>query len=149
MEFKRALEKCMHVCSQREYCIGDIKEKLKKWEITSTDQGKIISQLLAEKFIDHNRYTPAFISDKFNFNHWGRIKITYYLKQKGIEKDIIETHLNKIDCIEYKRILKIEIDKKAKGIKGNNDFEKNQKIARYAISKGFEPNLVFELLKLD
>ncbi|MDA3894364.1 MAG: regulatory protein RecX [Salinivirgaceae bacterium] len=149
MELKKTLEKCMQICSQREYCIFDIENKLQKWEIDKKDQQKIIDTLVLEKFIDHERYVPAFINDKFKFNHWGKIKIRYYLKQKHIDSQIINIYLAQIDDDLYLKTIKNEIKNKRQTAKGKDDFEKNQKVARYVISKGFEPDKVFQLLKLN
>ncbi len=139
----------MQICSQREYCIFDIENKLQKWEIDKKDQQKIIDTLVLEKFIDHERYVPAFINDKFKFNHWGKIKIRYYLKQKHIDSQIINIYLAQIDDDLYLKTIKNEIKNKRQTAKGKDDFEKNQKVARYVISKGFEPDKVFQLLKLN
>lgn len=149
MELKKALEKCMYICSQREYCIQDIEEKLAKWEVNESEHQEIIKTLLAEKYIDHKRYIPAFINDKFAFNHWGKIKIRFHLKQKRIEDTVIKTFLDAIDRTSYNEVIKEEINKKKRLVKGVNEFDKNQKIARYVISKGFEPNIVFEIMKME
>ena len=149
MELKKALDKCMYICSQREYCIHDIEEKLAKWEVNVNVHQEIIKTLLAEKYIDHKRYVPAFINDKFTFNHWGKIKIRYHLKQKRIEDALIKTYLDAIDNSSYNEVIQEEINKKKRLVKGTNEFDKKQKIARYIISKGFEPNIVFEIMKME
>jgi regulatory protein len=149
MELKKALDKCMYICSQREYCIHDIEEKLTKWEVNIIVHQEIIKTLLAEKYIDHKRYVPAFINDKFTFNHWGKIKIRYHLKQKRIEDALIKTYLDAIDNQSYNEVIQEEINKKKRMVKGANEFDRKQKIARYVISKGFEPNIVFEKMKME
>jgi len=149
MELKKALEKCMYFCSQREYCIFDIEEKLTNWEVDKSQHQEIIKTLVNEKFIDHYRYVKAFVSDKFIFNHWGKIKIRYHLKQKRIDDATIKKFLDEIDILAYEKVIIEEIGKKRRSVKGASDFDKKQKIARYVISKGFEPNKVFEMLKLE
>ena len=41
------------------------------------------------------------------------------------------------------------MESKAKTVKAANDFEKKRKLAAYAIQKGFEAPLVWEVLKED
>lgn len=147
MDYKKALSKCMQICSRREYCTQDIIEKLFAWQVASELHEKIVEKLFNDKFIDHNRYTHAFVNDKFRFNNWGKVKIRYQLKQKYIEDNIIIEHLNNIEESDYIATLNSEICKKLKTAKANSDFERHQKVARYVISKGFEPDLVFKLLK--
>jgi len=149
MEFNKALEKCMYICSQREYCSFDIEEKLSSWEVDLNKHHEIIKTLIAEKFIDNNRFVSAFVKDKFTFNHWGKIKIRYHLKQKRIDDPTIKKFLDEIDISAYDGAIIEEIEKKRHSVKGATEFEKKQKIARYVISKGFEPNKVFDMLKLD
>ncbi len=149
MDVKTALEKCKQLCSTREYCAYDIINKLNQWEITGVYFEQIIKQLTDEKFIDPERYISAFINDKLNFNHWGKIKIRHYLKQKQLPGHLINEHLEQINESEYFKIAKFEADKKKKLTRGKNDFEINQKVARYIVSKGFEAELVFKILKMD
>lgn len=147
MNFQQALTKCMDVCSRREYCSYDLMEKLRRWELHESDTEKIIEQLKKDRFINHERYCKAFVSDKIQFNHWGKIKIAYYLKQKQLEPKIIKEALEAIDDTLYKEIIIGEIAKKQKTVKAKNDFERQGKIAQSVIAKGFEPNLVFDLMK--
>jgi len=147
MDREKALSKCMNICSMREYCIYDIEQKIDRWEVKEVDREYIIRRLLEDNFINHNRYVKAFINDKLLYNHWGKIKIRYHLKHKNIEVNIIETYIDKIDEITYKNIIDTEIIKKKKSVKGKDEFEINQKVARFLISKGFEPNIVFDRLK--
>ena len=149
MEFNKALNKCMFICSKREYCAFDIEEKLIKWLVSKSDQIKIIDELIENKYIDNERYTSAFVNDKFVFNHWGKIKIKYHLKQKRIDGEIINRYIDKINNSDYEQTILNEINKKQKTVNGKNEFEKNQKVARYVISKGFEPQKVFEILQID
>lgn len=149
MKFEQALSKSMELCSRREYCAFDIREKIKKWEISPDDADKIIKRLFDEKFLDHERYCHAFVNDKFRFNHWGKVKIAYHLKQKQIETSHIQDALNKINMDNYLDLIREEIQKKQNRVKAKNDFEKKAKIAQSVIAKGFEPRLVFEVLKME
>ncbi|MGD9992121.1 MAG: regulatory protein RecX [Salinivirgaceae bacterium] len=147
MTFQQALNKCMDICSRREYCSYDVLEKLRRWELPEPDAEKIIEQLKKDRFISHERYCQAFVSDKIKFNHWGKIKIAYYLKQKQLEHNIIQDALETIDDNLYAEIIRSEIKKKQKTVKAKSDYEKQGKVAQSVIAKGFEPALVFELLK--
>jgi len=149
MDFKKALNKCMYTCSKREYCAFDVEEKLRKWEVSEADQIKIIDELIKEKYIDNNRYVSAFVNDKFVFNHWGKIKIKYHLKQKRIDEKIINKYIDSINYSDYEKTILEEIKKKKKTVTGKNEFEKTQKVARFVISKGFEPQKVFDFLQID
>ncbi len=147
MDYNKALQKCMHLCSRNEYCKSDIRQKLKKMQLLNNEADKIIDYLVDNKYVDELRYTNAYVNDKFKFNHWGKIKISYYLKHKAIGNSLIEMALEKINMEDYESVCKIEIEKKKPKVAAESDFERNGKVAKYVISKGFESDLVFRLLK--
>ncbi len=146
MDYNKALQKCMNICSRNEYCRFDLHQKFKKWEVSSFDANKIIEYLEDNKYLDEERYATAFVNDKFKFNHWGKIKIAYYLKHKNISSVIVKNALDKISFAEYEKICKNEIEKKRPKVNAESNYERNGKTAQYVISKGFESDLVFKLL---
>ena len=76
-------------------------------------------------------------------------KIRFHLMQKGIDKDTIDTALEAFDEESYRQRLVEILKAKAKTVKADNDFEKKRKLAAYAMQKGFEAGLVWEVLKED
>lgn len=146
MDKKKALNKVMELCSKKEVSEYDVRLKLKKWEVPEHHENEIIKQLEQENFIDEERYANAYVNDKFRFNHWGKIKIKMYLKHKQVGEQAINQALEGIDEELYFSTIKTEIAKKQRTVKGKNAFDTKNKIAKYAISKGFEPNLVFAAL---
>ena len=108
----------------------------------------LLERLVNEKYIDEARYAEAFVSDKFRFDHWGRIKIGHALRQKGIADSLISEALEHIDEDEYRTLLTDFIESKRRTTKGDTPYAINQKIARAAITRGFEPHLVFDLIQV-
>ncbi len=149
MNYKEALNRCMFLCSKKEYCQSEIAAKLTEWQVPEPITGEVIRSLVAEKFVDDYRFSIAFTHDKFHFNHWGKVKIRYQLKQKKLASEIIQQAIDGINENEYHRVILDEIKKKKKTVTGKSEFEMKGKIARTIIAKGFEPELVFNLLKMD
>jgi len=144
--YKTALNKAMAQCSRREYCCSDIRNKLISWNTGENDIDKIITVLLNENFINEQRFANAFVKDKFNYNKWGKIKISAHLKAKKIPGDIIKSALNSIDYDYYTKNLKDLISAHRKSVKAKNQYELKAKLLRYGLSKGFESNLLYDLL---
>ena len=136
-------------CVQREYCRADWFRKLQDAGLTAQQTEKVLDRLEDERFIDEERYARSFVHDKLLYDRWGRIKITYSLRQKAIPADHITAALATIDEEEYLQILKEVLRQKAKSIKAESDYEHKQKLARFAASRGFEPGLVFKVLDLE
>lgn len=138
---KEALIKAQNLCANSEKCIFDIRKKLYDWNIAPDDIENIIGLLIADKFIDENRYAEYFVRDKFRFNKWGRIKIEFALKQKQIPFDIIHKALLEIDETEYRKSLQKELIKKQTNIKATTTYKLKEKLLRFAQSRGYEAEI--------
>ncbi len=146
-QLKEALILATRYCSASEKCIADVEKKLMDWEIDTEIHAEVIDYLLHEKYIDEERYTRSFVNDKFKFNHWGRIKIRHHLKQKHISDNLINNAFDDaIDEETYKEVMLQLIEKKAKRVNANSEYERKVKIVQYLQSRGFEPYITFDLL---
>jgi regulatory protein len=144
--YQSALNRAMALCSQKEYCLDEIRQKLEAWGVSSADSEKILNTLLKEKFIDETRYANAFTRDKFRYNKWGKIKIASQLKLKKIPSSIIKESLDCLDYDTYVKMLQDLLEKQKKHVKARNDYELKGKLLRYGLSKGFESSLIYEIL---
>ena len=134
-------------CSQTERCLFDIRKKLQAENLPKEAEKRIIDKLLQEKFIDEKRYSRSFVHDKFQLNHWGRIKIAYELKQRGIPPDVYYDAIETIDEAGYREILTNLLTNKKRSIKGRSQQDVYQKLCRFATSRGFEMPLIINILK--
>ena len=144
--YKSTLSKAMNLCSKREYCCYDIREKLLTWEISKNDSERIISVLTNEKFVDEARYANAFVRDKFKYNKWGKVKIAAHLKLRQIPDHIIRSAIDSVDYTEYLKVLRNLITLHKKSVKAKNQYDLKGKLLRYGLSKGFESSLLYEIL---
>ena len=138
-------EKAMQYCCRREYCRKEIFEKAVSWGCTPVKANELVDYLVEQKFVDERRYTEAFVKDKLRFNKWGRIKISYMLHLQSIDKELIMSVLSEIDETDYNKILTEELKKKQKCIRGN-EYEIKAKLFRFASSKGFESDIINEVI---
>jgi regulatory protein len=145
MDEKAALNQAMKLCSRKEYSAKEMLDKLLEWELPEEKAAQIVKTLISDKFIDDQRYTRAFVNDKLKFSKWGKIKISYMLKQKGVASDIVKETLNDIDEQLYEEILLSELTKKAKSIKAESDYEFKGKLIQFAAGRGFEYEVAAKL----
>ncbi len=136
-------------CSQKEYCRSEIAQKLRTKGATPDEIELLLARLESERYIDETRYARAFVSDKFRFDHWGRIKIVNALRMKGVSSNDIDDALELITDDDYRASLSDFIASRRRTTKGDTPYAINQKIARSAISRGFEPHLVFDALRVE
>ena len=142
------LHKAASYCSISEHCIFEVEEKLTAWGVCDSDKKEIINRLISEDFINEKRFCTYFVKDKFRFNKWGKIKISYALKQKKLKDELINKALATIDDGEYEEMLASILKTKLKGLKYEFEYEKQGKLFNFAQSRGFESQVIYRIVKL-
>ena len=137
------------LCAQAEHCEQEMRDKMKRWEVDETVQNRIIDRLTKERYIDNERYARAFVKDKIRYNKWGRRKVQQALWLKRIDNDIQQRVLDEIDEKEYLDVLRPLLKQKGKSIKADSDYELNQKLVRFALSRGFTFDIIRQCLNVD
>lgn len=69
------------------------------------------AKLLADRFIDDNRYAEAFVRDKIRLSGWGARKIRTSLRLKGIAAAIIDEALARLDPANQSERLRTQLEK--------------------------------------
>ncbi len=147
MTADQILDKMAKYCAYQERSMKEVTDKLKTFEISEKDREEIINYLIDNKFVNDERFAHAFVRGKINQSGWGLNKIRFHLIQKGVSKEIIDEALQSFDEEAYRQRLVEVLKAKAKTVKAANDFERNRKLAAYAIQKGFEAPLVWEVIR--
>ena len=140
-------EKIRHYCAYQERSHNEVRTKLYGYGLYSSEVDEIISSLITEGFLNEERYAKTFAGGKFRIKKWGRLKIINALEGNGISKTCIKSGINEIDQRDYLNTLLEILQKKINSLTDQDIFVKRDKIARYAIQRGFEPELVWALLK--
>ena len=147
MNFNEALQKAAAYCSLSEKCEYEVKEKLRTWDVSNTDVAKVIDQLRHDDFINDARYCTYYTRDKFRFNRWGKIKIGMMLRSKQLPEEEITNALAQIDEAEYEEALVVILQTKLKSLTYKFAYEKQGKLFRFAQSRGFEHNIISNVLR--
>ena len=143
----QALTKIYRYCAYQERSHQEVKNKLYDYGLYSSEVDELISRLITEGFLNEERFAKAFAGGKFRMKKWGRLKIEHELKSLGLTRNCIGLGLKEIDAADYARTLKNLLKKKAQQIIEENSFKKRDRVARFAIAKGYEPEQVWELVK--
>jgi regulatory protein len=143
----QALTKAQLSCAYQERCQQEMREKLYEWGLYSNDVENIIANLVTDNYLNEERFAKAYAGGKFRIKKWGRVKIKLELKKRKISDYCIKKGMQEIDDSDYIKTLKEIIAKKSKEIKGGKVQVRNYKIAQYAYSRGFESDLVWDILK--
>ena len=144
---EQALQKIKHYCAYQERCHAEVKEKLYSFGLWKKDVEEIMSQLIEENYLNEERFARLFAGGKFRMKQWGRVKIKYELRQKQVSEYCIKMGLKEISESDYLKTLKKLAEEKWKTLKSEkNIFVKKSKTMNYLLQKGYEPQLVNELL---
>lgn len=143
-----ALMKMQGWCAYQERCQHDARNKLYELGLWPEAVENIIVKLIEENFINEERFAIQFAKGKFNIKKWGRIKIKQELKQKRISDYCLKKALLQIDEEEYIATLTKVIATKKRLTTEKNPIKLKFKLASYAISRGFERDLIFDVLNM-
>ena len=130
------------LCANAEHCQYEMLEKMRKWELSEMVQARVMARLVKERYVDDERYARAFVKDKIRYNKWGRRKVQQALWLKRIDDDVQQTVLDEISDEEYLKVLKPLLKQKSKSIKAESDYERNQKLVRFALGRGFTFDII-------
>lgn len=137
------------LCARAEHCQYELIEKMRRWDMSDEAQARVMQRLVSERYVDDERYTQAFVRDKIRYNKWGRRKVEQALWQKHIDKDIRERILNEVDDDEYLSVLRPLLKQKQKTLKGGSDYERNQKLVKFALQRGFTYDIIRQCIDGD
>lgn len=142
MTEQQVLARLTAECAKAEHCTGGMLEKMRRWGVDDDVQARVMAYLIKGKYVDDERFCRLFVRDKIRFNGWGRRKVEQALYQKRIDKVVSGPILDAIDDSEYINVLRPLIRSKRKSIKAANEYERNQKLMKFALSRGFEWNII-------
>jgi regulatory protein len=140
-------KKIYHYCAYQERSHQEVKNKLYDLGLYSNEVDELLSHLITEGYLNEERFAKAFAGGKFRVKSWGRIKIIQELEARGLTKNCIKAGLKEIDEQDYLKTLESLLRKKAELIEEENLFVKRDKIAKYVLQKGFEPDLTWSVIK--
>lgn len=141
-----ALQKLRKYCAYQERCHQEVKTKVLSWNFPYRVAEQLVVQLIEEGFLNEERYAKAFVGGKFRQKGWGRLKIVNALKQKGISPYLIKSSLKEIGGDDYQTKLELLLKKKMPTLKAENEWVMKQKLARFALTKGYESEMVWAVI---
>ncbi|MDN5288397.1 MAG: RecX family transcriptional regulator [Mucilaginibacter sp.] len=144
---KVALAKAEHFCAYQERSQQEVRDKLYEWGLWPDAVEQVISQLIEGNFLNEDRFARAYTKGKFSQKAWGKIKIKQGLKFKRVPNVLIKKALLTIDIDDYLAALTRVLEKKAASLSEKNKFTRKYKLQQYAMGRGYEADLIADILK--
>jgi regulatory protein len=143
---KLGLEKAASWCAYQERCQQEVRDKLYEWGLWPDAVENIISELITQNFLNEERFAKAYAGGKFRIKKWGRVKIKLELKKRKISDYCIKKGLKEIEEDDYRLTLMKVIAEYSKKVKEKHPLKRKYRIVNYALSRGFEQDLIWEAL---
>lgn len=144
---QEAAEKIRRYCAYQERSHLEVRNKLYGYGLFRNEVDEILLGLLTDGYLNEERFAKAFAGGKFRMKQWGRIKITHALEAKGVSKNCIKIGLKEIDNTLYVDALRELLTGKSETIQEDNIYATRDKLSKYAMQKGYEPELVWSMLR--
>ena len=140
------LQKAASYCAYQERTQDEVKQRLRKWNVWGDEADEIIAELISQNYLSEERFAKTFAGGKFRVKNWGRIKIKQELQRRGISKYSLDQGMAEIKDENYVATLKQLLEKKRTLLERteSNPLILKQKLARYALAKGYEGDLVWK-----
>ena len=142
-----AKQKIYRYCAYQERSHKEVRDKLYEYGLYRDEVEEVLAALITEGFLNEERFAKAFAGGKFRMQRWGRIKILNELEARGLTSNCIKIGMKEIEDADYIKTLREILERKLNQLDEENAFVKRDKLARYAIQKGFEPDLVWPEVK--
>ena len=139
---EEAIQKLRHYCGYQERSHSEVKQKLWDLGVWRSEHDEIIASLIDDDYLNEERFAKAFAGGKFRMKDWGRKKIYYGLKEKGVSDYLIKQAMKEIDEDVYQKTLRDLAEKKYESLKDEQYLVRKKKTIDYLLQKGYEPGLI-------
>jgi len=141
-----AIKKLEYYCSYQDRCYKEVTMKLKSLGMFQTAIDHILDHLVANNFLNEERFAKSFARGKHKFKYWGKRRIEQELKFRDISSYNIKTALKEIES-DYLPNFYALAERKWQNTTETSLEKKKRKWVDFLMRKGYESNLIFDLLK--
>jgi regulatory protein len=138
---EQAIQRIRHYCAYQERAQQEVRDKLYELGMTKDEVEEIMSDLIAENFLNEERFAVQFAGGHFRIKGWGKVKIQHALQQKRVSSYNIKIGLKAIDEDAYLKTLQQLATKKWNSLKGERGLSRMAKTYAFLHQRGFEPVL--------
>lgn len=142
----QALAKIQDWCAYQERCQQEVRDKLYAYGLRTNEVENLLAQLVADNFVNEERFARAYAGGKFRIKKWGRLKIKAGLRLRKISDYCIRKGLSEISDADYRECLLKILETKSKLLTEKNKIRRKYKLLQYASAKGYEQELIMEIL---
>jgi len=140
------LIKAASFCAYQERCHKEVKQKLAEWGIYGLEADELMVKLIELNYLNEERFAQTFAGGKFRVKQWGKLRIKQELKMRDVSDYCINKGLKEIEEEDYRNTLGEVLENKLSSLGKLKAPEAKNKAYKYALSRGYEPQLIWEVL---
>ncbi|NLR78669.1 regulatory protein RecX [Chitinophaga eiseniae] len=142
-----AILKLRQFCAYQERSHQETRYKCLELGLRGEEVEEAIAELVAENFLNEERFARAYAGGKFRIKQWGRKKIQMELKQKQVSAYCIKKGMEEIEPDDYAAVLLKLADKKYQSLRNETAMKRRYKTMQYLLQRGFESELIQDALE--
>ena len=146
-ELSKSFDKTLRFVMTRPRSLKEVKDYFRRKEIDKTIQQTIIDKLIKLELLDDIKFAKWWVEQRLAFKSKSKKDITFELRQKGIDTNIVKNILDDSEIDEVK-IAKELVAKKSYKWQKYDEKIRYQKISQYLAGKGFNWDVINEVLNL-
>lgn len=143
---QKSFDKTLKFVMTRPRSLKEVKDFFRRKEIDISLHQNILERLTKLGLLDDTKFTKWWVEQRITFKKKTKKVIEQELKFKGIKAETIKNVLGETDIDELS-LAKDLVNKKMYKWQKFDERTKKQKIAQYLIGKGFDWNVINDVLK--
>ena len=143
-----AKEFCFRLLKLRQRSEHELRQRLIRKKFTAETIEEVIAYLNKIKLINDREFSQSWIASRIN--NFGKRRIVFELRQKGISKELIEESLEEFkerfsDTDNLRELARKKYDK---FLQENQDsFKAKKRLFAFFMRKGYSPEIIIEILE--
>lgn len=124
-------------CAYQERCQSEVEERLRSMGVLPEAQAELVADLMANGFLNEERFARAFARGKFRMKGWGPRKIAQGLQAKRVSSACINLGLSELDEGEVRGYL----------LRQREKYPDDQEFLAWAYRRGFDRSSALQALQ--
>lgn len=145
-EFQKIYDKIVKFATLRPRSEKELKDWLRKKRVHKSLHKSLFNRLKRLDLIDDYQFAKWWVEQRTAFRPRGKMALFSELRQKGIERRIIEKALSEFE-VDEEKLAKISLKKKEYRWKKMGKREKTKRMSNYLARKGFSWEAIKEAIK--
>ncbi len=124
-------------CAFQERCQSEVEERLRSMGVLPEAQAELVADLMANGFLNEERFARAYARGKFRIKGWGPRKIAQGLQAKRVSSACISLGLSELSVEEVHEYLMRQREK----------YPDDQEFLAWAYRRGFDRSSALQALQ--